>query len=1192
MVRQPIGFVVLTGLLLALAASGASSAHLDHTVTFDESDLTTLERDGFDLITLSGCDLTSELGRPQLPVLALTLALPAGARVSELEILKAESVELLARFRPIPAQHPRILPVPGLDIPSHPFVDPDPSVYLGRQPYPARIAELLSAGRLGNTRLVGVALHPVQFVPTVGKLRFFKSISVRLHYDIVEEDAPRTAHRDQSTVVRVLSDNDATVHLAPDTRRLPTQRLEAGDYEHVIIIGDTSFEAAFTPLAAWKTAKGVPSRIVPVTWITTVYSGDDTPECIRNFIADAHETWGTMWFLLGGDTDWVPTRRAYAMTCEAGAHADEDKIACDMYFADLDGTWNADGDDIYGELADDVDLYPEVFVGRAPVRTPDETTAFVEKVVSYESAPLDDFQLDMLMAAEVLWTDPFTDSGIALNRIDRESVPPRYDPITKLYETLGNESAESVIAALNSGTGHFLHSGHAWYTVMGCGDGYLNRWDIPELTNADRQPVVYSIGCWPAAFDLPEDCIAERFLQSPGGGGVAFIGNSRYGWASPGNPGYGYSERFMQEFYRVLFVEKISSAGAALAAAKAAFVPFSQEENVYRWHQYQINLLGDPEMPVWTAQPAPLTVAHVESVVPGPSVLHVSVRTSGGPLDGALVCATNGSDVYERGLTSPDGSISLSVDTVLPDSLAITVTARDCYPYRARIPVVFSGAFMRPVGIEVDDTGNGNEDGLAGPNETVDVSVELKNFGNDLAPAVEATLSTTDTMLSILAELSYYGDVAGGVVAVGTSPFTVAISPDCPDGHVALLDLSITSASSRTTWTGSVSLTVSAPVLSAASYSLDDTWGGDGDGLAEPGESMMLMVEVLNSGLAAALSPSFTLSTDDPAVNVTSPVAALPLIPAGDTGLAVFELALAPDCPVPGFPQLTLDAITSDGLSSTSTVRVLVGSAGFAHDFESGASGWTHGGASDSWGLTDHRTHSGTASWYAGTEGSWEYSNNADARLDSPEFVRGAGAELSFWCWYEFPIYHEDGFYVEVVSSGATIDTLDFIGSGGALDMLGSIGNDWLEYRYALPGNPGDTLQIRFRFTSDDADVAEGVYVDDVSVLITDTPTDTGTVDPGEEVPRISLQQNHPNPFSPSTLIRFSLATGGEVELTVYNIQGRLIRTLTEENRPAGEYEVAWDGTDEYGIDVAAGVYLYRLRVGELEETRKMILVR
>ncbi|MFH1866253.1 MAG: C25 family cysteine peptidase, partial [Candidatus Eisenbacteria bacterium] len=811
---------------------------------------------------------------------------------------------------------------------------------------------------------------------------------------------------------------------------------------------------------------------------------------------------------------------------------------------------------------------------------------------NYERALSDDFQLSMLMAAEVLWSDPFTDSGIALNRIDRESVPPRYDPITKLYETLGNESGASVIEALNAGPGHFLHSGHAWYTVMGCGDGDLYRWDVVELANGHRQPLVYSIGCWPAAFDLPEACIAERFLQNPGGGGVAFIGNNRYGWASPGNPGYGYSERFMQEFYRVLFVDRITSAGAALAAAKAAFVPFSQTENVYRWHQYQLNLLGDPEMPVWTAAPTPLAVVHPDSVIPGPSVLSVSVRTSGGPLEGALVCASNGSDVYERGVTSSDGSVSLSVDTVLPDSLTITVTADERLPYQSRIPVVFSGAFMRVVGVEIDDAGASNGDGVAGPGETVGLSLELRNFGADEAAAVEATLFASDAMVTVLADQSFFGDVPGGAVAAGTSSYVVTISPDCPDGHVALLDVVITSGGTGTTWNSSVAFTVGAPVLETVSYSFDDTWGGDGDGTAEPGENVRLLVEVTNSGLADALLPTFTLSTGDAAIDVTSPVATLPEIPSDSSGSLVFELLVSPECPEPAFPLLVLDAVTSDGLRSSDTLRVTVGSSGFYCDFESGPSEWTHGGPSDIWALTDHRTHSGTASWYAGTQGVWQYPDNADAWLDSPEFVRGAGAELSFWCWYEFPIYHEDGFYVEVLSSGAAIGTLDFIGSGGALDMLGSVGNNWLEYRYGLPGTAGDTLQIRFRLTTDGAEVAEGVYVDDVSVIMSDVPSDTSVEGAQGEEPMLLLHQNHPNPFSPSTLISFSLLTAGEVDLTVYNVQGRLIRTLLGETRPAGEYEVAWDGADESGVDVAAGVYLYRLRLGEQEETRKMILVR
>jgi len=316
------------------------------------------------------------------------------------------------------------------------------------------------------------------------------------------------------------------------------------------------------------------------------------------------------------------------------------------------------------------------------------------------------------------------------------------------------------------------------------------------------------------------------------------------------------------------------------------------------------------------------------------------------------------------------------------------------------------------------------------------------------------------------------------------------------------------------------------------------------------------------------------------------------VIPAGESGQVVFTVAVAPECPPNAFPSFALDAITVDGFESTHSLLMTVGSTGFSHDFESGASGWTHGGPADVWGLTAHRTHSGSSAWYAGTEGLWEYTNNADASLDSPEFLRGAGSELSFWCWYEFPIYHEDGFFVEVLSSGTVVDTLDFIGSGGALDILGTIGNDWLEYRYPLPGEAGDTLQIRFRFSSDDIDVAEGVYIDDISVLATDMPTDTGTGSAETELPGLILHQNHPNPFSPSTFISYSLLTAGEVELTIYNIQGRLIRTLVSDSRPAGEYEVTWNGTDDYGIDVAAGVYLYRLRMDEAEDTRKMILVR
>jgi hypothetical protein len=1191
--RRLLAAALLVSMIAAPALAGADE-YVEQTVRFDEGDVATQRVDTFDHVSLPGCDLTRDVGLPQLPVLPLNIALPDGAGEIRLEILSAESVELLGRFRPYPAQPPRILPVPGMDLPQAPFVDPDPAVYATSRPFPGSIAEVASTSRMGDVTLVGLRVLPLQYLPNAGKLRLYRSITLRLHYKLQPgESRQRGEALARQDLVRALAANEPpspAVRLGSQHRE---SALDPGDYEYVIVLGDGDLEPALEPLADWKTRKGVPSRIVLMTWIDGAYPGVDAAERLRNFIEDANATWGAMWFLLAGDTQWVPTRHAYAMTCEAGGHPEEDNIACDMYFSDLDGDWNANGNAVYGELSDDVDLCPDVFVGRAPIRNAEDAEAFVDKILDYERTPLNDYELDMVMAAEVLWDDPFTDSGIALDRIDSESVPPRYDPITKLYETLGNESAQSVRAALNAGTGHFLHSGHAWTDAMGCGEGMLYRWDVPNLTNDGREPVIYSIGCWPAAFDLPEDCIAERFLQSPSGGGVAFIGNSRYGWASPGNPGYGYSERFMQRFYRALFVDRIANLGAALAAAKAAFIPFAQQENVYRWHEYELNLLGDPEMPVWTGTPALLTVSHPDSIVPGTSVLGVSVRSSSGPLEGALVCAMNGGDVYERARTGPDGSVSLSVNTVSADSLHITVTARNSLPYETSIPVVFSGAFLKVVGLEVaDDAGNG--DGIAGPGETVSLSLMVRNFGSEDAERVSVQVTSSDPFVSVVGSGTAYSNaVSAGQATVVSPPVSIFVSGECPDRHVAVLDVAVTSGAARSVWTGTVSLCVGAPVLEVASYAVDDSEGGDGDGFAEPGEAVSLMIELINRGLAAALAPELTLTANAPVIEVTSGEAHVADLPAGGRRHAVFELAVGSFCPDPSFPSLRLEASTADGATFAQDLLIAVGDAGFAHDFESGPSGWTHGGLGDTWNLTGNRRHSGERSWYCGVPGDWTYSDNQNAYLDSPWFVRGENAELSFWGWYALPVYHEDGFYVEVRSpGGGVVDTLDFIGSGGALDLLGTIGNEWLEYRYRLPGDVGDSLAVRFLFTSDANDVAEGVYIDDVSITGTSFPADTGSADSDEAQSSVLLRQNSPNPFRTRTRLSFETLVPGEATLAVYNVQGRLIRTLAKGFTDAGDHEFFWDGKDEFGADVAAGVYLYRLTLDGDEASRKMILLR
>jgi hypothetical protein len=88
------------------------------------------------------------------------------------------------------------------------------------------------------------------------------------------------------------------------------------------------------------------------------------------------------------------------------------------------------------------------------------------------------------------------------------------------------------------------------------------------------------------------------------------------------------------------------------------------------------------------------------------------------------------------------------------------------------------------------------------------------------------------------------------------------------------------------------------------------------------------------------------------------------------------------------------------------------------------------------------------------------------------------------------------------------------------------------------------------------------------------------------------LQQNYPNPFNPSTLITFQLDETDRVELTVHNLIGQQIRSLLNGRQAPGSYSVQWDGKNEKGEDVAAGIYLYRLESGEKVQTRKMVLMK
>jgi hypothetical protein len=181
-------------------------------------------------------------------------------------------------------------------------------------------------------------------------------------------------------------------------------------------------------------------------------------------------------------------------------------------------------------------------------------------------------------------------------------------------------------------------------------------------------------------------CFGWGFLESENGGGF-FVGNSRYGWYWPGNPGYGTGELFDREFFKSLFVREMTHLGIVHADAKVQRIPYSGSNNTDRWTQFTSNLFGDPETPVWINTPLNLAASHPDSILVGNHLIAVSASAGGSPLAGARVCLWMGDDVYMVDETGSGGTVQFELSLADTGEILVTVTKDGYLPYLGDIGV-------------------------------------------------------------------------------------------------------------------------------------------------------------------------------------------------------------------------------------------------------------------------------------------------------------------------------------------------------------------------------------------------------------------------------------------------------------------------------------------------------------------------
>ncbi len=767
------------------------------TLVFDPQSLRISEANGFDVVQLAdcfpGCAISwrAEPGKPSLPMAVVNFVIPANATVVNVSVTVVEEKEIFGAYRLHPGQEP--VPLSQKRLPG--FVGPDPVVYSSNQPYPGRVYEWNGyTGTMMGWRVCGVGVYPLSYQPASGKLTLYQKVTVKITYDEGKVIPPVLSERQKRAFAEAVR---SMVANPEDVNRFspPERESDANDCNYAIIT-NSSLAASFSNLAEWRTKKGFITKVFKTDSIQNVYSGRDLQEKIRNFIIDYWNNHGLIYVLLAGDNSIVPARRGrVVISGETG------NIPADVYYADLQWSWDGDNDNIFGEMSQDtVDLFYDLFVGRASVDNATQVNTFINKTLYYEKTPTTDYLKKMLLPYVLLWTgysgkivsdtiaaktpSDWTDSYIA----NPTSTTPMRDSINNGYHFCH-------VAAHGDWDGFYTYYGDAIYTTT----------TASQQTNSTRPVIMNSIACISGNFEA-EDCLAEALMNNANGGAVAAIMNSRYGWGNP--PNMGASEKLSCIFYTYYFLGDTVEIGRNHCSSKGVYGYTAQYDAIWRWCYYALNLFGDPALPLWNGAPGTMTVQNKDTTTTGGQTFQVTVTDGGGPVVGAMVCCYKPGEVHKVGYTNSSGVAQLTINPITPGTMFLTVTRKQFLPVEKSV-VVIQGApqpYITFFNYFVDDGNNNRLD----PGETADLYVTLKNIGSAPATGVTGILRENSPYLTLIDSTATYGNMNVGDTARGDR-FRVTASSSTPPG--TQVELTVYVNSPQGSWEPTFQIPIGAPPI-------------------------------------------------------------------------------------------------------------------------------------------------------------------------------------------------------------------------------------------------------------------------------------------------------------------------------------------------------------------------------------------
>ena len=459
-----------------------------------------------------------------------------------------------------------------------------------------------------------------------------------------------------------------------------------------VIITSSALAPSFQPIARWKRMKGIRSRIITIDDIASNYTGSTIQLKIKECLYDLYQNNGLKYVLLGGDNTVVPVQGCKGEVESVDGLVSNNSIPTDLFYACFGNcfNWDGDGNGIYGEINDNIDMSPDIVVTRVPVRSVLDVESFSSKLLSYENNPtIHGWSDNILMAGNIIknyHSLTQSDAEYKGDKLYSDYIMYNWSGTRKKFYDTNTDFPGGANYALNSSNLQTqLGNGYTFMDMITHGSesswvlesGLYNTSHAQTLTN-DKFTIIATTACSTNAFDSTiEPCLSEAFIRNANNGVVAYLGCSRESWYWTSIPHHlGPSLQFEGEFYVNLFAESlpiIKDFGTIVTNVKS-YMGLSHSSYAYdafRWLQFGLNPIGDPEMPIYTTTPEEFTNCTITNADG-----FLTINTGG---EGCTICVMSSEDngaSYYLVLNN----VEFVIMTEIPSNISVCITKHNYVP--------------------------------------------------------------------------------------------------------------------------------------------------------------------------------------------------------------------------------------------------------------------------------------------------------------------------------------------------------------------------------------------------------------------------------------------------------------------------------------------------------------------------------